>query len=49
MTQVADVTTRDKLFIGGQWVGSSSSTMIDVINPTTEEVIGRVAEGTPET
>ena len=48
MTQVADVTTRDKLFIGGKWIDSAGSKMIDVVNPTTEEVIGRVAEGTPE-
>ncbi|MCH7484884.1 MAG: aldehyde dehydrogenase family protein, partial [Chloroflexi bacterium] len=48
MTQVADVTTRDKLFIGGQWVDSAGSKMIDVVNPATEEVIGRVPEGTPE-
>ncbi len=48
MTQVADVTTRDKLFIGGQWVESTGSKMIDVVNPTTEEVLGRVPEGTSE-
>ncbi|HEY5640856.1 MAG TPA: aldehyde dehydrogenase family protein [Dehalococcoidia bacterium] len=48
MTQVADVTTRDKLFIGGQWVDSTGSKMIDVVNPTTEEVIGRVPEGTTD-
>ena len=48
MTQVADVATRDKLFIGGKWIDSSGSKMIDVINPATEEVMGRVPEGTPE-
>ncbi len=48
MTQVADVATRDKLFIGGQWVDSTSSKMIEVVNPTTEEVIGRVPEGTTD-
>ncbi|MCH7809182.1 MAG: aldehyde dehydrogenase family protein [Chloroflexi bacterium] len=48
MTQVADVTTRDKLFIGGKWVDSTGSKMIDVVNPATEEVMGRVPEGTPE-
>lgn len=48
MTQVADVATRDKLFIGGKWIESSGSKMIDVINPATEEVMGRVPEGTPE-
>ncbi len=48
MTQVADVKTLDKLFIGGKWVDSTGSKMIDVINATTEAVMGRVPEGTPE-
>ncbi|MEX0682750.1 MAG: aldehyde dehydrogenase family protein [Dehalococcoidia bacterium] len=48
MTQVAEVATKDKLFINGAWVESTGSKMIDVINPTTEEVIGRIPEGTPE-
>ena len=48
MTQVADVTTRDKLFIGGKWVESAGPKMIDVVNPTTEEVFGRVPDGTTE-
>ena len=48
MTQVADVKTLDKLFIGGKWVDSTGSKMIDVINATTEQVMGRVPEGTPE-
>ncbi|MCH8200685.1 MAG: aldehyde dehydrogenase family protein, partial [Chloroflexi bacterium] len=48
MTQVADVKTLDKLFIGGKWVDSTGSKMIEVINATTEQVMGRVPEGTPE-
>ncbi len=48
MTQVADVATRDKLFIGGKWVESTGSEMIEVINATTEQVMGRVPEGTTE-
>ena len=39
---------RTKLFIDGEWVPSTGTGTIDVINATTEEVIGRVAEGTPE-
>ncbi len=31
---------RDTLFIGGEWVASASDTLIEVINPTTEEVMG---------
>ena len=40
--------TRDKLYIGGEWVEPAGAGTIDVINPTTEEVIGRVPEGTAE-
>jgi acyl-CoA reductase-like NAD-dependent aldehyde dehydrogenase len=39
---------RTQLFIDGQWVASSGSGTIDVVHATTEEVIGRVADGTPE-
>jgi acyl-CoA reductase-like NAD-dependent aldehyde dehydrogenase len=37
---------RDKLYIGGAWVPSSGSGSLEVIDSTTEEVIGRVPEGT---
>ena len=39
---------RDKFFIGGEWVDPAGSGTIDVIDSTTEEVIGRVPEGTSE-
>ncbi|HEX6311304.1 MAG TPA: aldehyde dehydrogenase family protein [Acidimicrobiia bacterium] len=39
---------RDKLYIDGAWVPSTGSDTHDVINATTEEVIGRIPEGTPE-
>jgi len=39
---------RTKLYIDGAWVPSSGTKSIDVINSTTEEVMGRVPEGTPE-
>ncbi len=35
----------DKLYINGAWVPSTSGKSIDVINATTEEVIGSVPEG----
>src|SRR5579872_5737209 len=35
----------DKLFIGGHWTDPSSSSVIDVISPTTEESIAHVPEG----
>ena len=39
---------RDKLFIDGAWVASTGTKSIDVINSTTEEVMGRIPEGTKE-
>jgi len=38
----------DKLFIGGRWVDPAGSDVIEVISPHTEEVVGRVPEGTTE-
>ncbi|MBA3654884.1 MAG: aldehyde dehydrogenase [Actinobacteria bacterium] len=38
--------THEKLFIGGEWVAPSGTATIDVISPHTEEVVGRVPEGT---
>lgn len=34
----------EKLFIGGEWVSPSSSDMIEVVSPDSEQVIARVAE-----
>src|SRR5262245_47792497 len=34
--------TQDVLFIGGQWVKPGSDATIEVISPSTEEVVGRV-------
>ena len=36
----------DKLFIGGEWVDPAGTDVIEVISPHTEEVVGRVPEGT---
>jgi len=44
----ANVETRDKLYINGQWIEPAGTGTIDVINPTTEEVIGRIPEGTAD-
>jgi aldehyde dehydrogenase (NAD+) len=38
---------RDQIYIDGQWVESSGAETIDVENPATEEIIGRVPSGTP--
>lgn len=35
-----------QLFIGGKWVTSTSGETIDIINPTTEEIVARVQNGT---
>jgi aldehyde dehydrogenase (NAD+) len=40
------VKSYDRLFIGGDWLASTGTTTIDVINPTTEEVAGRVPDTT---
>jgi acyl-CoA reductase-like NAD-dependent aldehyde dehydrogenase len=39
---------RDKLYIDGAWVPSTGSSTLDVVNAATEEVIGRIPDGTPE-
>jgi aldehyde dehydrogenase (NAD+) len=36
----------DRLFIGGDWVAPEGTDTISVISPATEEVIGRVPDGT---
>jgi betaine-aldehyde dehydrogenase len=38
--------TYDKLYINGAWTASSGNKSIDVINATSEEVMGRIPEGT---
>ena len=37
---------QEKLFIGGEWVDPAGTDVIEVISPHTEEVVGRVPEGT---
>jgi acyl-CoA reductase-like NAD-dependent aldehyde dehydrogenase len=36
---------RDRLYIGGRWVAPSATGTLDVIDSTTEEVMGRIPEG----
>jgi betaine-aldehyde dehydrogenase len=38
--------TYDKLYINGAWTASAGGKSIDVINATSEEVMGRIPEGT---
>lgn len=42
------MTHHDKLYLDGAWVPSTGSGRLDVINSTTEEVMGSVPDGTPE-
>ncbi|MBV9309299.1 MAG: aldehyde dehydrogenase family protein [Solirubrobacterales bacterium] len=42
------IQVRDKIYIGGQWADSSGSGQIDVVNSSTEEIMGSIPEGTPE-
>jgi len=35
-------------FIDGEWVDSTKTTIIDVVNPATEEVFGQISDGTEE-
>ena len=42
---MVDVPSFDKLFIGGEWVTPASTSVIEVHNPATEELIGTVLEG----
>jgi aldehyde dehydrogenase (NAD+) len=40
------VDVRDTLYIGGEWLPPAGDGWIDVVEPATEEVMGRVPEGT---
>ena len=47
-TRQPEVSVREKLYANGEWVEPAGRGMLDVINSTTEEVMGRVPEGTAE-
>ena len=48
MATAAEVQVRDKVFIGGEWVEPSGAETIEVVNATTEEVMGTIPACTPE-
>jgi aldehyde dehydrogenase (NAD+) len=48
MAIASDALVRDRLFIDGEWAPPAGDGVIEVINPTTEEVIGRIPDGTAE-
>jgi acyl-CoA reductase-like NAD-dependent aldehyde dehydrogenase len=39
---------RDKLYVGGEWIDPAGDETIEVVNSTTEEVMGRIPAGTPQ-
>jgi acyl-CoA reductase-like NAD-dependent aldehyde dehydrogenase len=45
---MAEVQKRDKVYIDGAWVAPSGSDTIDVVNATTEEVMGTIPQCTPD-
>jgi aldehyde dehydrogenase (NAD+) len=45
MAIASDALVRDRLYIGGEWVEPAGDGAIEVVNPTTEEVVGRVPDG----
>ena len=45
MATTAEIQTREQLYVGGEWVDPQGSETIDVINSTTEEVMGRIPAG----
>jgi aldehyde dehydrogenase (NAD+) len=47
MTATPTLVEHSQLYIGGQWVDPASDGTIDVVNASTEEVMGRIPEGTP--
>ena len=48
MAIASDALVRDKLYIGGEWVEPAGDGSIEIVNPTTEEVVGRIPEGTAD-
>jgi aldehyde dehydrogenase (NAD+) len=50
MTTATDsaIHVRDKIYIGGEWVQSAGGNVLEVINSTTEQVMGSVPDGTVE-
>ncbi|HST69423.1 MAG TPA: aldehyde dehydrogenase family protein [Solirubrobacterales bacterium] len=42
MATAAELQVKDRIFIGGEWVEPIAAEPIEVVNPTTEEVIGTI-------
>src|SRR5688572_32945311 len=48
MAVAEQMQVRDKLYVGGEWVDPAGSETIDVVNSATEEVMGRIPQGSAE-
>ena len=48
MATAAELQVRDRIYIGGEWVEPAGAEPIEVVNSTTEEVMGTVPACTPE-
>jgi acyl-CoA reductase-like NAD-dependent aldehyde dehydrogenase len=48
MATAAGLQVKDKVFIGGEWVEPHGADPIEVVNPTTEEVLGTIPACSPE-
>jgi betaine-aldehyde dehydrogenase len=44
---VGNVANRNQIYINGAWVDSESTELIEVFNPSTEELLGTIVSGTP--
>ena len=42
------INVRERIYVGGEWVPSSGTGTLEVINSTTEEVMGSIPEGSAE-
>jgi len=47
MATAAELQTWDRIFIGGEWVEASGAEPLEVVNPTTEEVMGTIPGCSP--
>jgi acyl-CoA reductase-like NAD-dependent aldehyde dehydrogenase len=47
MATAAEIQVKNRVFIGGEWVEPSGADPIEVVNPTTEEVLGTIPGCTP--
>jgi aldehyde dehydrogenase (NAD+) len=48
MATAAGLQVKDRIFIGGEWVAPSAGETIEVVNPTTEEIVGTIPACSPE-